>query len=65
LHARAVRSRAIDLPPADWLFVDEAHHTRARTYERLIAAYPEAILIGLTATPCRGMAAVSAISSIR
>jgi DNA repair protein RadD len=54
LHARAVRSRAIDLPPADWLFVDEAHHARARTYERLIAAYPKAVLIGLTATPCRG-----------
>ena len=54
LHARAVRSRKIDLPEADWLFIDECHHARAVTYERLIAAYPNAILIGLTATPCRG-----------
>jgi hypothetical protein len=54
LHARAVRTRTIDLPPADLLFVDECHHARARTYERLIAAYPNAILIGITATPCRG-----------
>jgi DNA repair protein RadD len=54
LTARAVRTRKIDLPEADWLFVDEAHHARARTYERLIAAYPKAVLIGLTATPCRG-----------
>src|ERR1700730_3250508 len=33
LHARAVRTRKIDLPEADWLFIDEAHHGRARTYE--------------------------------
>jgi DNA repair protein RadD len=54
LHARAVRSRKIDLPEADWLFVDEAHHARAKTYEHLIARYPQVTLIGLTATPCRG-----------
>jgi superfamily II DNA or RNA helicase len=53
LHARAVRTRMIELPPADLLFVDECHHARARTYEQLIAAYPNAILIGMTATPCR------------
>jgi DNA repair protein RadD len=54
LHARAVRTHTIELPPAKLLFVDECHHARARTYERLIAAYPSAILIGMTATPCRG-----------
>jgi DNA repair protein RadD len=54
LHSRALRSCTIDLPAADVLFVDEAHHARARTYEKLIAAYPHAIIIGLTATPCRG-----------
>jgi DNA repair protein RadD len=53
LYRRAVRTRTIDLPAADVLFVDEAHHARARTYEKLIAAYPHAIVIGLTATPCR------------
>jgi len=53
LHARAMRTRAIDLPPADLLFIDECHHARARTYERLIASYPNPVIIGLTATPCR------------
>jgi superfamily II DNA or RNA helicase len=49
-----VRTRSIELPSADLLIVDECHHARARIYERLIAAYPKAILIGMTATPCRG-----------
>lgn len=53
IHARAIRSRAMDLPPSDLIIVDEAHHARARTYERLIEAYPNAIVVGLTATPCR------------
>jgi superfamily II DNA or RNA helicase len=53
LHARAVRSCQISLPPADLLIIDEAHHVRARTYMRLIEAYPNAIILGLTATPCR------------
>lgn len=54
LHARAVRTRKIDLPSADLLFIDEAHHARARTYGRLIESFPKAVIIGLTATPCRG-----------
>jgi len=53
LHARALRYRTIELPPAEVLIVDEAHHPRARTYEQIVAAYPEATIIGLTATPCR------------
>jgi DNA repair protein RadD len=54
LHARAIRSRSIELPRADLVIVDEAHHIRARTYAKIIAAYPNAVLVGLTATPCRG-----------
>jgi DNA repair protein RadD len=53
LHARALRYQTIELPPAEILIVDEAHHARARTYEQIVAAYPNAIIIGLTATPCR------------
>jgi DNA repair protein RadD len=49
-----VRSRSLELPPADLLVVDEAHHARAETYQRLLAAYPNAVILGLTATPCRG-----------
>ena len=41
------------MPPADILVIDEAHHARAETYQAVIDAYPGAIVIGLTATPCR------------
>lgn len=54
LHARAVRSTKMDLPPADLVLVDEAHHIRAASYRAIVAEYPEAVIIGLTATPCRG-----------
>jgi DNA repair protein RadD len=54
LWVRAMRSEAMQLPPADLLIVDECHHATAETWRRIIEAYPDAILIGLTATPCRG-----------
>jgi DNA repair protein RadD len=54
LWVRAVRSEAMSLPPADLLIIDEAHHCPANTYFKIIESYPEAILLGLTATPCRG-----------
>jgi DNA repair protein RadD len=37
LHARAVRSDRMKLPPADLLVVDECHHTPAQTYRKIIA----------------------------
>jgi DNA repair protein RadD len=54
LHARAIRGDRLELPPADLVIVDEAHHARAQTYRDIIEAYPEATLLGVTATPCRG-----------
>jgi superfamily II DNA or RNA helicase len=54
LLVRGVRSTAMDLPPADLLIFDEAHRARGRTREHLIGLYPEAVLLGMTATPCRG-----------
>lgn len=54
LSARALRGNRMQLPPADLLIVDECHHSPARTYRKIIDAYPQAVLIGLTATPCRG-----------
>jgi superfamily II DNA or RNA helicase len=54
LWVRAMRSHAMQLPPADLLLIDEAHHTPAETYRKIIDAYPDAIVLGLTATPCRG-----------
>jgi superfamily II DNA or RNA helicase len=54
LWARAMRSKTMPLPPGTVLIIDECHHARARTYQGIIDAYPDAVLYGLTATPCRG-----------
>jgi superfamily II DNA or RNA helicase len=54
LHARAFRTKKIDRPPADFIFFDEAHRCRAPTYLEVRKAYPNAKIIGLTATPARG-----------
>lgn len=54
LWARAMRSRSIDLPPADLVVIDECHHARAKTYRRIVESYPDAVVLGLTATPVRG-----------
>jgi DNA repair protein RadD len=54
LHVRGVRSSAMRLPPADLLIFDEAHRARGRTREHVISLYPDASLLGMTATPCRG-----------
>jgi DNA repair protein RadD len=42
------------MPLADLLIIDEAHHACAATYQKILKAYPNAIVLGLTATPCRG-----------
>ena len=47
LYAREER------PPADVLVWDEAHHATARTYREVREAYPDAVHLGLTATPER------------
>jgi DNA repair protein RadD len=53
LHARAIRSSRMDLPTADLVVIDEAHHCPALTYRKIIESYAGAVIIGLTATPCR------------
>ena len=53
LHARAIRSATMRMPLADIVVIDEAHHSCAMTYQRVLAAYPDATVLGLTATPCR------------
>jgi DNA repair protein RadD len=54
LWQRAVRTDTMQLPLANLLVIDECHHCPAQTYQKIIASYPEAILLALTATPCRG-----------
>lgn len=43
------------LPPADVVFIDEAHHATSESWSKVIAHYTEAgaVVVGLTATPCR------------
>ncbi len=40
-------------PAANIVIWDECHHNRAASYEKVKAQYPDAIHLGLTATPCR------------
>jgi superfamily II DNA or RNA helicase len=54
LWSRAMQRESMELPKAELLIIDEAHHCPANTYRKIIEAYPDAIILGLTATPCRG-----------
>jgi len=54
LWARAMHREVMELPDADLAVIDEAHHCPALSYQKIIAAYPDAVVLGLTATPCRG-----------
>lgn len=40
-------------PKADIIFIDECHHAKANSYQKIIEHYPNAIVVGLTATPFR------------
>lgn len=42
------------LPQFDVIVIDEAHHSATATYEIFWELYPEAKILGFTATPCRG-----------
>lgn len=37
----------------DVIIVDEAHHVKAESYQTILKAYPNAKVLGVTATPCR------------
>ncbi len=43
-----------DKPLADIIIIDEAHLSLSASYRALIAHYPNALVIGVTATPTRG-----------
>lgn len=46
-------SRRKTYPTAKLVIIDEAHHSSANSYRRLLDAYPDALTLGLTATPRR------------
>jgi superfamily II DNA or RNA helicase len=51
---QTLAARPNSLPPADILIVDECHHhTSGNSYEKIVRWYPQAILLGFTATPWR------------
>lgn len=43
-----------DLPEAGLVIVDEAHHAKATTWSGILGRYPQARILGLSATPQRG-----------
>jgi superfamily II DNA or RNA helicase len=53
LTARAIRTSAMEMPDADLVVIDECHHVTASTYQVILAAYPDAVILGLSATPAR------------
>lgn len=53
LSVQSAERRLDRLPSFDFVVIDEAHHTRAETWRKLLAACPGAKLLGVTATPAR------------
>ena len=48
------RRNKMPMPDAELVIVDEAHLSIAETRRKLLDSYPEARIVGLTATPARG-----------
>lgn len=42
------------IAPPDLIIIDEAHHATAGSWRTVVNAYPNARILGVTATPCRG-----------
>lgn len=53
LISRVLRSRRLQLAPFHQVIVDEAHVGLTARRQALLALWPDATIIGLTATPCR------------
>jgi len=52
LHSWSIRKKSAGLPPADLVIIDECHHlTSSKTWKEVLAAYPNALILGMTATP--------------
>src|SRR3990167_3637293 len=52
LHSWVVRRKRASAPKADLVVIDEAHHfSSSKTWQEVLDSYPEAIILGMTATP--------------
>jgi DNA repair protein RadD len=49
---QSVVKRLSNISP-EFIIIDEAHHAVAGQYEKIIEAFPDAFILGVTATPCR------------
>lgn len=52
VHTVKTRTKKITWTP-DWIICDEAHHATAGSWNAILEAYPQAKVIGVTATPER------------
>lgn len=52
--SRCLRSRIYEIPGAGVVLVDEAHRATGEEWRAIFACYPDAIIIGLTASPALG-----------
>lgn len=52
-RSRCITTNKLPLPRADVIIIDEAHRSLAPTYLKILDLYPEAVVLGLTATPIR------------
>ena len=50
---QTVINRLSKLPPPDLIIIDEAHHATAGSWKKIIDFFPEARILGVTATPTR------------
>lgn len=50
---QTLAKRVDQVPAPDFLICDECHHILANTYKTILDAYPNAYLLGVTATPQR------------
>jgi len=53
IMVQTVVNRLHKLPRPDFLIPDEAHNIRAATFQKVVDSFPEANILGLSATPCR------------
>jgi len=53
VSVQTVVRRVAGLVPPDVIIVDECHHAAAGTWSRILGAFPQAVVLGFTATPER------------
>jgi len=52
--SRVIKDDRVMNPQAALIEIDEAHHAGCDSYQKIRDEYPDAIIVGLTATPCLG-----------